>query len=384
MAGKNNLEGILNISSPFLPVSSQLMYGGTERVIANMDREIEKAGFSSYVAAPGDSDLYGVLVPTHESSLWTDDEGNVTKTEVRQEDIDEHYLRALDFIYANPDKVQVIHDHPGPGDSIVKRYPGEIKELGIPVLVTMHHASPTNNEYEKMIDFKALGRIQEDLGSLVEFNAISQSQRNHFSPYINIPKENVVYHGLPIEDYDMGDGKDGFLFSIGRIAYSKGQHIAIDAAKKLGMELVIAGGVQANDREYFETMVKPHIDNEQIHFVGSLNDEQKKPYFKNAAAYLMPIQWEEPFGLVVIEAMASGTPVVAYNRGSMPEIITNDYDGFVVNETGDYQTDLNNYVESVRKSLDLPRINPRKTVEQRFTAEKETSDYLDIYKRMLE
>ncbi len=379
----DSLEGILNISSPFLPVSDELMYGGTERVIANMDREIERAGYHSYIAAPGDSKVQGTLVPTHETSLWLDVNGKVTKTEVNAADIDDHYRKALDFVYDNPGRIQVIHDHPGPGDSIVKRFPDEIRELGIPVLVTTHHASPNNDEHEKAKDFMELGKIQRDLGSLVDFNAISQSQRRHFMPYLDIPSENVVYHGLPIEGYDMGSGKGGYLFSIGRITPSKGQHIAIDTAKRLGMELIIAGGVQENDREYFEREILPNIDDKQIHYVGSLNDEQKKPYFRDAAAYLMPIQWEEPFGLVVIEAMASGTPVVAYNRGSMPEIITSGHDGEVVSETGDYERDIRNYANAVRNALDIPRDNPRRSVEERFTAGKETSDYIGIYESLV-
>ena len=170
--------------------------------------------------------------------------------------------------------------------------------------------------------------------------------------------------------------REGYLLFLGRISNDKGTHLAIDVAQRLNRKLVIAGNVNDHDQEYFETMVEPRIDGELIHFFGEASQEQTRQLYPQADCFLFPILWEELFGLVMIEAMACGTPVIAFNRGSVPEVVVDGETGFIVD-------DVDGMVDRVGRIGEIDRRRCRQHVEQHFNAPRMADEYIAIYERLL-
>lgn len=184
----------------------------------------------------------------------------------------------------------------------------------------------------------------------------------------------VVYHGCDFESYTFGAAAGAYLAFLGRMAPRKSPVDAIEIAKHASMPLVLAGKPQNNEEQrYFAEQVRPRIDGRSVVHVGPVNHSQKNELLSNAAALLFPIQWEEPFGLVMIEAMACGTPVVAYNRGSVAEVID-------VGETGFYGRSIDELVACVPKAVSLDRYRVREQARRRFSRERMTDDYLALYR----
>jgi glycosyltransferase involved in cell wall biosynthesis len=184
----------------------------------------------------------------------------------------------------------------------------------------------------------------------------------------------TIHHGIDIRHFTFSNSHNNYLVFFGRIHPDKGVHNAIEIARRSGKELVIAGVIQ--DKNYYRDFVYPYIDDKQIHYIGSVNPTERNKLLGNAQALLHPISFKEPFGLSVIESMACGTPPVAFNRGSMSEIITSGHDGFLVNTVDEAVVKLDS-IDSVN------RINCRKTVEKRFTSERMIRDYISIYNRII-
>lgn len=372
---------IMQIAPIGLPVGPDIKYGGTERVIGYLDKVFTKQGHNSVVAASGDSEVYGELLETIPKSTWNIIQGESSRREMTM-DKDwyyQHYKRCIEFILSDgvySEKIDIIHDQPGSGIITSEEYEQHKDEIDIPILSTLHGAFSCNDKkYEK---WKGLKKEKRK----VFFNAISNSQKREFEK-IGVGIEDVVYHGLPIENFALETNKSDYLFLLGRISPEKGQHIAIEIAKKTGMPLVIAGEVHSSDEDYWKEMIEPYIDGDQIKFVGSKTDAEKIPLYQKAAAFIFPLQWSEPFGLIMIEAMSCGTPVIAYSRGSVPEVVEHGKTGFVIQETGNREKDLEAMVRAV-DSLDS--INPkdcRKRVEDNFTIEKEADNYLRLYERLI-
>jgi glycosyltransferase involved in cell wall biosynthesis len=202
--------------------------------------------------------------------------------------------------------------------------------------------------------------------------SISQSQRTP------VPGGNFVetiYHGLPERLIPYGDGGDGYLAFMGRISPEKRPDRAIEIARRAGMKLKIAAKVDPADRVYFESAIKPLLADTNVEFIGEIGDADKPAFLGQAAAFLFPIDWPEPFGLVMIEAMAAGTPVIAWRCGSTAEVIEHGRSGFLV-ETVDEA------VAAVHAAILLPRQGVRAAFEQRFTAARMASDYVDLYERL--
>ena len=168
---------------------------------------------------------------------------------------------------------------------------------------------------------------------------------------------------------------EGYLAFLGRIAPEKGPETAIQLARAAGLPLKIAAKVDKADREYFKERVEPLIDGEQIQHIGEIDERQKQAFLGNAAALLFPICWPEPFGLVMVEAMACGTPVIAFQAGSVPEIIEDGLTGFVV--------DPDEAIAAAGRIRNLDRQNVRKRFEQRFTARRMAEDYVRLYEGLL-
>lgn len=188
----------------------------------------------------------------------------------------------------------------------------------------------------------------------------------------------LVYNGVPLSSYDFVPQvpEQAPLVFLGRIEFIKGPHLAIDVAHRTGRRLVIAGNVPTGHEAYFEEAVRPHLDGRQVTYIGAVDDRQKNELLGNAAAFLMPILWEEPFGIVMAEAMACGTPVLGLHRGAVPEVVENGITGFV-------EDDLEGLVAAVDRIPQIWRQACRDRVEKLFSGRAVTEAYLGVYRAML-
>jgi glycosyltransferase involved in cell wall biosynthesis len=203
--------------------------------------------------------------------------------------------------------------------------------------------------------------------------SISDAQRKPL-PWANW--QGTVHHGLPRESFSLGGGTGGYLAFLGRTSPEKGLDQAIEIAKRVGMPLKIAAKIDRVDVEYFEIAIKPLLDHPLIEFIGEIGSPEKNAFLGNAAALLFPINWREPFGLVMIEAMACGTPVIAYALGSVPEVVQEGVTGFIV-------ADLEGAVKAAKRIEEIDRRKCRRWFEQHFTAERMAQDYLNIYQKVV-
>jgi len=204
--------------------------------------------------------------------------------------------------------------------------------------------------------------------------SISRAQR---APLPALNWQGVVHHGLPAERYRFQPDRGDYLAFLGRISPEKRVDRAIDIATRAGLPLRIAAKVDRADREYFENVIEPLLDVPGVEYLGEIGDEEKSDFLGNARALLFPIDWPEPFGLVMIEAMACGTPVIAYRNGSVPEVVEHGATGFIVERREDA-------ISAVDRVDSLSRSRCRETFERRFTAQRMASDYLHLYERLAE
>jgi glycosyltransferase involved in cell wall biosynthesis len=205
----------------------------------------------------------------------------------------------------------------------------------------------------------------------VDYVCISNDQRKSES----LPKLHTILHGIDLSKYQLRTDKQQYLSFIGRIAPIKGTHLAIEIAKRADIPLKIAGEVQPIFREYFEARVKPHIDGKFIEYIGLADLAAKNELLGNSMAMLFPIKWDEPFGLVMLEAMACGTPVLALRAGSVPEIVKDGVSGYVARN-------LDGLVRRVR-DLQIAPADIRRYVEENFSQERMARDYYDLYARIV-
>ncbi len=242
--------------------------------------------------------------------------------------------------------------------------------------------------------FPSYGHIFSSVQTVASNNfvTISNAQRRGLPDLSYIA---TVYNGIAIDDYPHQETSvTQHLLFLGRIMPQKGPHNAVLVAKQMSMPLVLAGKYVASAKEFLDTAVIPFVDGEMIRHVGVVEMKEKIALIQHACCLLFPIEWEEPFGLVLIEAMVCGTPVVAYNRGSVPEIVKDGVTGFIVDpdESGDWankgswvikKTGIEGLVEAVKRIGEIDRKACRKHVEQHFTVEKMVDGYEQVYKKIL-
>jgi len=204
--------------------------------------------------------------------------------------------------------------------------------------------------------------------------SISDSQRR---PVTRANWVKTIYHGVPENLLTPRPSKPTYLAALGRIAPEKSMDKAIRIARRCGIPLKIAAKVDRVDQEYFEQVIKPLLDMPLIEYVGEINDQEKSEFLSGAIGLLVTIDWPEPFGLVMIEAMACGTPVIAFNRGSVPEIVEEDITGYIVE-------DELSAVNAVNRITQLDRQKVRKRFEERFTARRMALDYMATYREVME
>ena len=188
--------------------------------------------------------------------------------------------------------------------------------------------------------------------------------------------QRTVYNGIPDDLFSFYPERGKYLAFLGRISPEKRVDRAIAIAQRAGMEIKIAAKVDKVDKEYFDSEIRPLLKDPRVEFLGEISDQDKNDFLGNAYALMFPIDWPEPFGLVMIEAMACGTPVVAFRRGSVPEVINPGVTGYIVD-------DLEQAINAVERVEMLDRKLCRKEFETRFTARRMTNDYLEIYERYL-
>ena len=331
------------IAPPFIRVPPR-MYGGTELFIAQLAEGLKQQDFDVVVYTNGESTVGVEKRWLFEREQWPL-EGEIYDN---LKDIN-HTTWAIRDAMAD---CQVIHLNNVAGLSI-SRF------VDTPLVYTMHHPH-----------LEALSRFFSYFPQ-VRYVTISDFQRR----LEKLPHIRTIHHGIDLSQYRLQEKKEPYLCFIGRIAPVKGTHIAIEVAKKVGIPLKIAGEVQPVFRDYFEKQVKPHIDGRFIEYVGRVDLPAKNELLGHSMGLLFPIQWDEPFGLVMIEAMACGTPVLALPGGSVSEVVKEGVSGHVCQN-------VEEMVERVRGSR-FSAAGVRGYVEQSFSIERMVSDYAALYREMV-
>ena len=325
------------------------LYGGTERVVSWLTEELMRRGHEVTLFASGDSETSAELVPVVPRALRLDPGVH---------DCTPYHLLLLDRVYARADDFDVIHFHV---DMI--HYP-LFRSLADRIVTTLHG----------QLTFPDLHPFYKAFAEM-PLVSISHAQRTPMPP---VNWLGTVHHGLPKDLYTPGlNSRGNYLAFVGRVSPEKGLEEAIAIAKRAGIALKIGAKVDKLDRPYFEERVKPLLRDPQIEFLGEVSDEQKNDLLGKALAMLFPIAWPEPFGLVMIEAAACGTPVMAYPCGSVPEVVEDGVTGFIVENAQEA-------AEAVWHAVQLDRSLIRQRFEQRFTVERMTDRYLEVYNRLLD
>lgn len=355
MNDKNKKLRIAQVAPLWLTIPPE-RYGGIERIVAMLcDLLVERGHDVTLFAAPG-SKTKAKLVSVFEKPLleagipWSNPVWN---------------LRNLSkaFEMACSGEFDVVHCHLDVWGLFFHNL------TGVPTLHTMHNPLyRTNADATKDDRLKLF--TQEAYRTNIAF--ISESAKNQAMVKFPDDKVRIIYNGSDLSHLQFNPkGGDHFAW-IARMNKHKGVENAIAAAEKMGAKLLLAGRIDPTQVEYFETTIKPHL-NDNIKYVGELTEEELSGFYGQAKALLYPIEWEEPFGLVVTEAMACGTPVIAYRRGSMPELIEDGKTGFVID------SDIDKLVEAMKKVDQIDRVVTRKHVEDKFSKERMVDDYERAY-----
>ena len=329
--------------SPLYESCPPQLYGGTERVVSYLTEELVRQGHEVTLFASGDSRTKATLRAPCDRALRLD---------LRCKDPLPHHLVMLNRVARSAEAFDIIHFHadflhfplfaPLWGKTLTTAH----GRLDLPDLPPLFHEFP-----------------------MMPLVSISNAQRTAV-PWANW--NGTVYHGLPTDLYTRGHGDGGYLAFIGRISPEKGLDKAIKIARKAGMPLKIAAKVDKVDLDYYNSKIKRLLKAPGVEFIGEIGESEKGEFLGGAVALLFPIDWPEPFGLVMIEAMANGTPVIAFRRGSVPEIVDDGVTGFIVDST-------NTAVAAIQRVTGLDRLAVRRRFEERFSAERMARDYVGRY-----
>ncbi|MBI2013538.1 MAG: glycosyltransferase family 4 protein [Candidatus Colwellbacteria bacterium] len=342
----------------FFPVPPP-KYGGVEKIVYSLCENLTDKGHKVFLFDTEDSKTRAQLVPVIKKSLY-----RFTKPVEYTPYF--AYEMALIARKAKELKLDVIHDHLGPSSLSLYGH------LDIPIIHTLH------------VPFKKEGRAwaYEKLNS--KLVSISLAQRK-LAPYLNYVAN--IYNGIDVENYPFGHKPENYFVWVGELSPRKGIKEVIKIAKILKIKLVIIGRIpppsQPDDYAFFKKYISPDLNKGNIIYIGEKSSEQLKRIYKKAIAFLFPLQWEEPFGLTMIEALACGTPVVAFKRGSVPEILKNGKTGFIVPPFKNNKVNYQGFIEAIRDIGKISRADCRKWAEDNFTAVRMIDEYEKLYYKIL-
>jgi glycosyltransferase involved in cell wall biosynthesis len=321
-------------------------YGGIELVVSHLTDELVRRGHEVTLFASGDSQTLANLEAVYPRALRLDP--NIKEYAVYE-------MLELSQVYQRSQEFDIIHSHVG------------ISALSLASLVSKPTVHTLHGNFTKD------NRVAFSYHKKQPYISISNAQRQ-----IDLNYCGTVYNGINPEDYPFKKQpqEPEYLAYLGRFSPDKGPHHAIAIAKQSGWRLKMAGKIDLVDSKFFEQEIAPHIDGEQIEYLGEVNHAQKAELLGNAAITLFPITWQEPFGLVMIESMATGTPVIAMNLGSVPEVIAHGETGFVCD-------DYDQMADMIPQALKLNRQLCRKYVENKFSVAKMVTAYEAIYAQII-
>lgn len=333
--------------SPLFESVPPKMYGGTERVISYLTEELVREGHEVTLFASGDSITAANLVSVVPESIRLDSSKPSWLA---------HHMVEMDLISERAHDFDIIHFHTDYLHFPITRH------LRTPHLTTMHGR----------LDLPELVPLFKHFAEM-PLVSISESQRTPL-PWLNWT--DTVYHGLPPRLYSYGPGNGGYFLFVGRISPEKRVDRAIEIAQECGMPLVIAAKIDEADEAYFTEVIRPMLKDPMVKYVGEVGEQEKRKLLQDARALLFPIDWPEPFGIVMIEAFACGTPVVAYRRGSTPEVMEHGVTGFLV-------ANQQEAIEAARNIGAIDRKRCRESFDRRFTVGRMTARYLQAYEHAI-
>jgi glycosyltransferase involved in cell wall biosynthesis len=333
--------------APLFEAVPPKLYGGTERVVSALTEELVAMGHDVTLFASGDSVTSATLDAIRPQALRLDPEIKDWVSCVNRQ-VELVRRRAHDF--------DILHFH-------IDYFPNSVMtRQSVPFLTTIHGR----------LDLPEFADIYR-LFPQVPLVSISDNQR---APLPDLGWVRTVLHGMPEKLLRPVPSEQSYLAFLGRISPEKGIESAIRIAGMAGMKLKVAAKVDLADKKYFEEHVRPLLAHAHVEFIGEINDAQKPAFLSGAHALLFPINWPEPFGLVMIESMACGCPVIAFPRGSVPEVMEDGLTGFVVQN--DEQA-----VAAIRRLPELDRAAVRRRFEQRWTARRMANDYVEVYEELI-
>jgi glycosyltransferase involved in cell wall biosynthesis len=334
--------------APLFESVPPLLYGGTERVVSWLTEELVRLGHDVTLFASGDSVTNAQLVPVCPRALRLD---------AKCKDPVAHHVLMIEHVFREAATFDLIHFH---ADYL--HFSLSLRSE-VPCLTTLHGRLDIPDLVPFYQSFRELPLV-----------SISDAQRTPL-PWVNW--QGTVHHGMPRQSLTMGNGEGNYLAFLGRVSPEKGLDEAIEIACRSGMRLKIAAKVDQADSEYFRNRIKPLLNHGLVEFIGEIGHDRKNDFLGDASAFLFPIQWPEPFGIVMIEALACGTPIIAYPYGSVPEILENGVTGFIV-------ADAEGAVAAVKNVKAISRQSCRKHFERHFSAERMAAEYLTIYQRLVQ
>lgn len=333
---------ILITADPFIPVPP-IHYGGIERILDMLIKEYLEAGHEvTLIGHPDSKPAVGCrFIP------YSSDKDNVIKNGLL---ITKSYLKY---------KFDIIHSF----SRLIYLFP--LLPFGVQKIMS-YQREPTITQIKRA--------VQLSKKNTLAFTGCSDYISNQIAV---VGDAYTVYNGVPLDAFHFNNvvSPDAPLVFLGRIEEIKGTHVAIEVAIKTNKKLIIAGNIPSEHKQYFEEKVKPYL-NENITYIGPVNDIQKNELLQNASAFLMPILWNEPFGIVMAEAMACGTPVIGFARGSVPEVVKNEITGFTC-------TTIDDMINAVNSISKINRETVRAEAENRFSAKVIADNYLQLYKSRL-
>jgi len=333
--------------APLYEAMPPKLYGGTERIVSFLTEELVAMGHDVTLFASGDSVTSATLAPMRNTAIRLDPSV--------KDPIALHY-RMVEQIYRRKDDFDVLHSH-------IDFFPLSLfSRQNVPFVTTLHGRLDIAEFIEIFSTFRE-----------APFVSISDNQR---APVPHLNWARTVLHGIPANLLTPRPVKQEYAAFLGRICPEKRADRAIRIAGRAGMKLKIAAKVDNADKEYYDSQIKPLIrNNPDVEFIGEINDRQKPEFLSGAHTLLFPIDWPEPFGLVMIEAMACGTPVIAYRAGSVPEVIDDGVSGFIV-------ADEDEAVAAARRVHTLDRAKVRATFDRRWTARRMAEEYVSLYEEL--